>query len=87
VLGARWPLNKFWEHLVIFDHFWDFDSLLKMECQTKRRLHNLNPLLGPFLGFGEYVMGKGCRPVGLPMLRPTFVCINRRIGNVRQGVK
>jgi hypothetical protein len=48
-----WPLTKFWEHLVIFDHFWDFDNLSKMEHQTKQRLQNLGPLLGPFLGFGN----------------------------------
>jgi hypothetical protein len=53
----------------MFDHFWEFDNLLKMECQTKQRLWNLDPLLG----FWEYVMGKGCQPMGLPMLRPTFV--------------
>jgi hypothetical protein len=48
-----WPLTKFWEHLVIFDRFWDFDSLSKMERQTKWRLQNLGPRLGPFLGFGN----------------------------------
>jgi hypothetical protein len=29
-------------------------------------------------------MGKGCRPVGLPMLRPIVVCINRCIGEVSE---
>jgi hypothetical protein len=53
----------------MFDHFGDFNSLSKMERQTKRRLRNI----GPLLGFWEYVMGKGCRLVGLPTLRPTFV--------------
>jgi hypothetical protein len=57
----------------MFDHFWDFDSLSKIELQMKQRLRNLDPLLGPFLVFWEYVMGNGCRPMGLPMLRPTFV--------------
>jgi hypothetical protein len=57
----------------MLDHFWDFDNLSKMERQTKRILRNLGTLLGSLLGFGEYVMGKGCRPVGLPTLRPTFV--------------
>jgi hypothetical protein len=28
------------------------------------------PLFGSFLGFWDYVMGLGCRPIGLPMLRP-----------------
>jgi hypothetical protein len=36
----------------MFDHFWDFDSLSKMERQMKQRLQNLDPLLGPFWVFG-----------------------------------
>jgi hypothetical protein len=28
------------------------------------------PTFDSLFGFWEYVMGKGCRPVGLPMLRP-----------------
>jgi hypothetical protein len=28
---------------------------------------------GALLGFWVNVMGKGCRPMGLPMLRPIFV--------------
>jgi hypothetical protein len=26
-----WPLTKFWEYLVIFERFWDYESLSKME--------------------------------------------------------
>jgi hypothetical protein len=52
VLGACWPLNKFWENLVIFDHFWDFDSLSKMEHHMKKILQNLDPILGPFWVLG-----------------------------------
>jgi hypothetical protein len=37
----------------MFDQFWDFDSLSKMERQTKQRLRNLGPLLGLFLVFGN----------------------------------
>jgi hypothetical protein len=29
-------------------------------------------------------MGKGCRSMGLPTLRPTVVCINRCIGEVSE---
>jgi hypothetical protein len=56
----------------MLDHFWDFDSLSKMERQTKLRLKS-RPTFGSLLFFLEYVMGKGCRPMGLPTLRPTFV--------------
>ena len=48
VLGAYWPLTKFWEHLVIFNHFWDFDSMLKMERKTKQRSWDLGSFLGIF---------------------------------------
>jgi hypothetical protein len=37
----------------------------------------------PLFGIWEYVTGMGCRPMGLPMFRPIFLCINRRLGNVR----
>jgi hypothetical protein len=70
VLGACWPLTKFWEFLGHVDLFWDFDSLSKEERKSKRRSWDLSPLLGPFLGFWEYVTGMGCRPMGLPMFRP-----------------
>jgi hypothetical protein len=65
-----WPLTKFWEFLGHVDLVWDFDNLSKEERKTKRRSQDLGPLLGLFLGFWEYVMGKGCRPMGLPMFRP-----------------
>jgi hypothetical protein len=70
VLGACWPLTKFWEFLGHVDLFWDFDNLSKEEHKSKRRSRDLGPLLGPFLGFWEYVTGMGCRPMGLPMFRP-----------------
>jgi hypothetical protein len=49
---------------------------------AKRRSRDLRPFLGIFglFGlFGNIVMGKGYRP----LFRP-FVCINRRVGNVRK---
>jgi hypothetical protein len=36
----------------MFDHFWDFDNLSKMERQTKQRSRDLDPLLGPLWVFG-----------------------------------
>ena len=44
----------------------------------------LDLFLGPFWVLGDNAVGKGCRPVGLPMLRPTVVCINRCIGKVSE---
>ena len=68
MLGACWPLTKFWEILGHVDLFWDFDSLSKEE----RKMKKISGDLDPFLGFGEYVMVLGCRPMGLPMFRPTL---------------
>jgi hypothetical protein len=51
VLGACWPLTKFWEILGHSDLFWDFDSLSKEERKMKQRSRDLNPLLGPFWVF------------------------------------
>jgi hypothetical protein len=42
----------------MFDCFWDFDSLSKMERQTKQRSRDLGPLLGPFWVLG-ICNGKG----------------------------
>jgi hypothetical protein len=39
------------KHLVIFDHFWNFNSLSKMEHNAKQRSWKLDPFLGSFLGF------------------------------------
>jgi hypothetical protein len=52
VLGACWPLTKFWEILGHVDLFWDFDSLSKEERKTKRRSRDLGPFLGPFWVLG-----------------------------------
>jgi hypothetical protein len=58
VLGACWPLTKFWRSLVRFDLFWDFDRLSKVERKSKRRSRDLGPFLGIF-GFWAYVTGMG----------------------------
>jgi hypothetical protein len=52
VLGACWPLTKFWEILGQVDLFWDFDSLSKMERKMKQRSWDLDPFLGPFWDLG-----------------------------------
>jgi hypothetical protein len=48
-----------------------------MERNAKKKSWKLDLFLGPFWVLGDNVMGKGCQPVGLPTLRPNFVCINR----------
>jgi hypothetical protein len=53
VLGACWPLTKFWEILGHIDLFWDFDSLSKEERKMKWRSRDLGPLLDPFWVFGN----------------------------------
>jgi hypothetical protein len=65
-LTTCFPLTKFWEFLGHVDLFWDFDSLLKEERKLKWR----SRVLDPFLGFWEYITGRGCHPMGLPMFRP-----------------
>jgi hypothetical protein len=70
VLGACWPLTKFWDNLGHVDLFWDFDSLSKKEHKTKQRSRGSRPTFGSFLGFWDNVTGMGCRPMGLPMFRP-----------------
>jgi hypothetical protein len=62
-------LDQVWEFLGHVDLFWDFESMSKEEHKTKQRSRDL----GPFLGFWDNVTGNGCQPMGLPMLRPTFV--------------
>jgi hypothetical protein len=36
----------------MFDLFWDFDSLSKVERKTKQRSWDLDPFLGPFWDLG-----------------------------------
>ena len=70
MLGACWSFTKVCEFLGHVDLFCNFHILLKEERKTKWISWDLGPLLGPFLGFGEYVMGMGCRPMDLPMFMP-----------------
>jgi hypothetical protein len=48
----------------MFDQFWDFDRLVEDGDQTKRRSRDLTTFCGLF-GFRSYVMGMGCRSMGL----------------------
>jgi hypothetical protein len=69
VLGACWPLTKFWEILGHVDLFWDLDSLSKKEHKSKQRSRDLDPILDPFWDLG-ICNGYGMSPMGLPMFRP-----------------
>jgi hypothetical protein len=52
VLGACWPLTKFWEILGYVDLFWDFDIPSKTEHKMKKRSWDLGPFLGPSWDLG-----------------------------------
>jgi hypothetical protein len=54
----------------MFDHFWDFDKLVEGRAQDKAVIAGSRPLFRVVFGIGVYVMGMGCRPMGLPMFRP-----------------
>jgi len=49
----------------MFDHFWDFDKLVKDEAPRRSGDRGISPPFARFLGFRVYVMGMGCRPMGL----------------------
>jgi hypothetical protein len=38
--------------------------------QDEAEIMGSRPTFWSFLGFGDYVTGMGCRPMGLPMFRP-----------------
>ena len=57
-------LDKFWGTLVMFDHFWDFDKLVKVGVpRPKWRSWDLS-IFASFWGFRVYVMGMGCQTMG-----------------------
>jgi hypothetical protein len=54
----------------MFDHFLGLRQVgRRRSAQAKWRSRDL-ALFAGFLGFRVYVMGMGCRPMGLPMFRP-----------------
>jgi hypothetical protein len=53
----------------MFDLFWDFNKLSKVEHKMKWRSWDISAFLG-ILGFWAYVTCMGCWPMGLPILRP-----------------
>jgi hypothetical protein len=65
-----WPSTKFERTLVMLDHFWEFDRLVKDEALERSRDRVISPILQAFWDFRVYVIGMGCRPMVLPMFRP-----------------
>ena len=59
MLGACWPLTKFWEFLGHDDLFWNFDNLLKEERKMKWRSQDLSPLFELHVGFLGICNGEG----------------------------
>jgi hypothetical protein len=47
-VGSCWPSTKFWRTLVVFDHFWDFDRLVKDGAPRRSRDREISP---PFWDF------------------------------------
>jgi hypothetical protein len=43
---------------------------VKGGVQEEEEIMGYRTLFGSILGFWDYVTGMGCRPMGLPMLRP-----------------
>jgi hypothetical protein len=54
----------------MFDHFWDFNRLFKDITPRRSGDRGISPSFAGFLGIRVYVMGMGCRTMGLPMFRP-----------------
>jgi hypothetical protein len=54
----------------VFDHFWNFDRLVKDGAPRRTEDRGISPTFCGLFGFRAYVTGMGCRPMGLPMLRP-----------------
>jgi len=57
----------------MFDHFQDFNKMVEEGTPRQGGDHGILPILWAFWSFRVYVMGMGCWPMGLPMLRPLFV--------------
>jgi hypothetical protein len=68
LLALDQVLKSTWSYLTIFGTM--------TACQgwstTQSEIKEARPIFGFILRFWVDVMGKGCRPVGLPMLRPIF---------------
>jgi hypothetical protein len=68
-VGPQPIFGEPWSCLTIF---WDFDSLVKDRAPRRRGYSGISPPFMGLLGFRVYVMGMGCHPMSLPILRPLF---------------
>jgi hypothetical protein len=69
LLALEQVLRNTWSYLTIFR----LRQPVKDGAPGEVEITESRSTFGPLLGFWVNVMGKGCRPVGLPTLRPTFV--------------
>jgi hypothetical protein len=69
LLALDQVLRNIWSHLTVFG----LRQPVKYGAPGEVEIMGSRFTFGPLLGFWVNVMGKGCRPVGLPTLRPTFV--------------
>jgi hypothetical protein len=49
----------------VLDHFWDYDRLVEDGAPKRSGDRRISPILQDFWDFRVYVMGMGCRPMGL----------------------
>jgi hypothetical protein len=49
----------------VLDHFWDFDRLVEDGVPKRSGHRGISPILLDFWDFRVYVMGMGCRSMGL----------------------
>jgi hypothetical protein len=70
LLALDQVLRKHWSCLTIFGTSTGWS---KMEHPGEAEIVGSRPFCGIFGAFRVYVTGMGCRPMGLPMLRPLFV--------------
>jgi hypothetical protein len=54
----------------MFDLILGLRQAVEGRVQDEAKIAGSQPLLGPFFGIQDYVMGMGCRPMGLPMFTP-----------------
>jgi hypothetical protein len=59
-----------WKRWSCLTNLWEFDRLVEDGAPGEAEIAGSRPLLWGLFGFRVYVMGMGCRPMGLPMLRP-----------------
>jgi hypothetical protein len=51
-VGGMLASTKFWRNLVLFDHFWDFNRLVKDRVSRRSGDHGIFPPFTGFLGLG-----------------------------------